>query len=160
MLGWRELRTHPHNPKPDAARAQAATNGSPHVWYLAHGWHLAMNDNKPLISDPVQAWKYGPVIQRLYREFKPYGNGAITSPAREGSSVPVIPDNAPEIPLLDKVWESYSTLTALQLSSLTHQKDSPWYKTWHDNDGKNEMGAIIPNDLIAEYYRGKLNAAT
>ncbi|MCC7437458.1 MAG: DUF4065 domain-containing protein [Armatimonadetes bacterium] len=33
--------------------------------YIAHGWHLGIM-GKPLISDEVQAWKYGPVIPKLY----------------------------------------------------------------------------------------------
>lgn len=31
--------------------------------YITHGWYLGFNE-EPLISDEIQAWKYGPVIQR------------------------------------------------------------------------------------------------
>jgi uncharacterized phage-associated protein len=125
--------------------------------YLAHGWNLGLS-SKPLITDSVQAWKYGPVIRSLYREFKEYGNSTITELATEDGNIPIVPENAPEILLLNKIWESYSPLSATQLSSLTHEKDSPWYKTWHENDGKSELGAIIPNDLIGDYYRDKTRA--
>ena len=37
MLGQHEPRKRPHNPQPDAARAQAATNGSPHPRVLNPG---------------------------------------------------------------------------------------------------------------------------
>jgi uncharacterized phage-associated protein len=30
--------------------------------YFAHGWYLALL-GKPLINEPVEAWKFGPVIQ-------------------------------------------------------------------------------------------------
>ena len=122
--------------------------------YLAHGWNLGIK-GKPLIADSVQAWKYGPVIQSLYREFKQYGNTAVTSLATDFDGVPQVPEGSPEIPLLDKIWEAYSPLTAMQLSSLTHEKGSPWHKTWHDDGGKEDMGAIIPNEVIRDYYSGK-----
>src|ERR1700722_8483585 len=48
--------------------------------YFAHGWCLALT-GRPLISDRVQAWQYGPVIPSIYHEFKYVGNGSISSPA-------------------------------------------------------------------------------
>jgi uncharacterized phage-associated protein len=122
--------------------------------YLAHGWNLGLN-NKPLIADSIQAWKYGPVIKSLYQEFKNYGNGTITGLATDFEAVPQVPDDSTEIPLLNKIWEAYSPLSAGQLSSLTHEQGSPWDQTWNDNGGKHEMGTIIPNDLIGAFYRGK-----
>ena len=50
--------------------------------YIAHGFSLAMLD-KPLIDprfDPVEAWKYGPVIPSVYHSFKQYKASPITEP--------------------------------------------------------------------------------
>lgn len=33
--------------------------------YIAHGWHLA-HKKSPLISEPVEAWPYGPVVPSVY----------------------------------------------------------------------------------------------
>lgn len=42
--------------------------------YISHGWHLALSDGKPLVSDEyVEAWPYGPVFPSVYHEFKHYG---------------------------------------------------------------------------------------
>ncbi|QLH42366.1 MAG: DUF4065 domain-containing protein [Coxiellaceae bacterium] len=46
--------------------------------YVAHGWSLALND-VPLIDEAVQAWKFGPVIESVYHEFKHFGNDVINS---------------------------------------------------------------------------------
>jgi uncharacterized phage-associated protein len=34
--------------------------------YFAQGWHLAYFD-VPLFEDPIEAWKYGPVVRPVYR---------------------------------------------------------------------------------------------
>src|SRR5437660_9090573 len=44
--------------------------------YIAHGWMLALYQ-RPLITDRIEAWKYGPVIPQLYQDMKVYGAGSI-----------------------------------------------------------------------------------
>ena len=44
--------------------------------YIAHGWHLGLYDSE-LIDEPVYAWKYGPVVQSIYQDFKWYGDNQI-----------------------------------------------------------------------------------
>ena len=41
--------------------------------YFAHGWHLAFL-SQPFILEDVEAWKYGPVVPELYRDFKKFGS--------------------------------------------------------------------------------------
>src|SRR5438093_6238406 len=86
--------------------------------YLAHGWHLALT-GKPLITEPIEAWKYGPVIASLYHVFKRYGNGNLPITAKVSTAV--LPDDPDLKKLLDKVWDSYGKYSAVQLSTLTHQ---------------------------------------
>ena len=38
--------------------------------YIAHGWMLGLYD-KPLISDEVEAWQYGPVIPKFIDSTRP-----------------------------------------------------------------------------------------
>ena len=45
--------------------------------YIAHGWNLAIND-RPLINDRVEAWRYGPVIPKIYQDLKQWGNTPVT----------------------------------------------------------------------------------
>jgi uncharacterized phage-associated protein len=125
--------------------------------YIAHGWHLALR-NSPLISETVQAWKYGPVIVSLYHGFKHLGNSSI-----DKSEADCLPENDMEpdtIALLEKVWAKYGGLTGTHLSALTHLGNTPWDIVWNRQGGKDQMCAEIPDELIQEFYQKKAEART
>lgn len=124
--------------------------------YLAHGWHLGLKE-VPLISEPVEAWKYGPVVPSLYHEFKRYGNRKIESIELNEDYEIVVPDGDNE-KFLDKIWEVYGKFSGVELSTITHQKGSPWYTIWEEENGKNYHGVEIPNDVIKYYYQQKVKA--
>jgi uncharacterized phage-associated protein len=125
--------------------------------YFAHGWFLALY-GRPLISQQVEAWDYGPVIRDLYGEFKNFGNSSITSQAMSWSARPLTMV-APTIPpsdretqsLLDRVWDVYKNLTSIQLSNLTHVEGSPW------KQARDQHKAIIEDDLIRNYFLAQMN---
>jgi len=123
--------------------------------YIAHCWSLALLD-KPLISEPIRAWKYGPVIESLYHGFKRFGNSPI--PLAEAESLPELDCDENTLMLLEKVWEKYGGLSGIHLSSLTHLPGSPWYKVWEEDGGKNMRYAIIPDDKIKGFYTEKIAA--
>ena len=127
--------------------------------YISHGWNLAFYDN-PLISELVQAWKYGPVVESIYHGFKRYGDDEISK--SELACLQNFPESfvANGVPLLEKVWEKYGAMSGLQLSSLTHQPGTPWDIVWNQGNGKNQIGAVISNDLIRGFYRKKLETKT
>jgi uncharacterized phage-associated protein len=123
--------------------------------YLAHAWHLAVK-GEPLLSEAVQAWKYGPVIASLYHTFLEFGIYPITRLAHKTdtgskSNFPTV-HSQDTIEVLDKVWEFYKPYSDSQLSSLTHKKNSPWEICWRNKE------PFIPNHLIQEHYINKLNA--
>ncbi len=116
--------------------------------YIAHGWYLALF-NKPLISDVVSAWQYGPVIPSLYQAFKSYGKRQIDSvfPTSENEIISEQDEN-----FLKKIWNDYGVLSGLQLSTITHMKDTPWFKVYNT---KYRNSDAIPNDIIKEHYSEK-----
>lgn len=127
--------------------------------YISHGWYLAITGNQ-LLTESVEAWKYGPVVPSVYHRFKGYGNSTVTSFAttinteKGGIIVPVVTD--PDVlQLLDKIWELYCNFSAVQLSTMTHMAGTPWYETWYLNGGKDGQGIPIPNNLIKSLYLKK-----
>jgi len=116
--------------------------------YLCHGWMLGIHA-RPLIWENVEAWKYGPVIPSVYHAYKKFGGGPI----------PIVPKDEPEgfdepeRDIMKQVWDAYGRFNGIQLSTITHEKNSPWDITFRDD----ARGVPIPNDLIADHF-GKLAA--
>jgi uncharacterized phage-associated protein len=124
--------------------------------YIAHGWHLGMY-NTELIDEAVCAWKYGPVIESIYHNFKGYGNCQITEFYRNEYGQIQIANGQIE-PFLQKVWDEYKDYSGVELSAMTHQKGTPWDIVWNQRGGKNLPNVIIPNNIIAEHYKQKINS--
>jgi uncharacterized phage-associated protein len=132
--------------------------------YFAHGWCLALKDS-PLITERIEAWRYGPVVRELYSAFRDAGSGPITHPAYEavirsgevGFYVPNIDEEGEDRrvdkvfakDLLEEIWKVYGDFSATQLSNLTHEPGTPWSQTWTAN----ETNTTISDELIKTYFR-------
>ena len=129
--------------------------------YYAHGWHLGLR-GKPLLNETLEAWRYGPVVPTIYREFRDFGADPIKRLATEFD--PHAPDfySAPEVDssdsfvrsLLARVWKVYGRRSAAVLSGLTHQEGSPWTLTRKRNPGL--LYAGIPNDLMRRHFEERV----
>ncbi len=126
--------------------------------YIAYGWHFAFF-NKPMLSETVEAWRWGPVFPVLYAEFKHYANKPITKPG-------IVPINdveeeekvtEPDLQeFLQAVWNSYKSYSPIELSARTHQEDTPWRKTIEKHSNYQHMfpsSLVISQDLIETYYK-------
>jgi uncharacterized phage-associated protein len=111
--------------------------------YLCHGWMLGLY-GRPLITDRIEAWTYGPVIPELYRLIKKYKSQPITEPL---DCDPAKFDEK-ELDLVTQVYKKYGRKSGIALSQLTHQPASPWSKVW-SLGSRNES---IPSDLIEDYF--------
>ena len=110
--------------------------------YISHGWMLGLLD-QPLISETVEAWRYGPVVRSVYRKYRKYrGNPIDQQGARHDEQL-----HAQQRNLIDQVFQGYGRYSGIQLSGLTHQPGTPWAIAWQH--GMN----IIPNELIQDHYR-------
>lgn len=132
--------------------------------YYAHGWHWGLYD-EPLLEEPIQAWKFGPVIPSVYREFKGAGSGPIYDRASriDWNKFEMIPYEIPKedkktIKFLNRIWEQYSPISAAKLSQRTHMPGTPWEITrkGYEND---ERHLIINDEVIYEYFKDLVKKA-
>ena len=122
--------------------------------YIAHGWHLAFKE-KPLLSEGVQAWKFGPVVPTVYHTYKEFGRNQIPrlKPVISIFDQP-IRDDSDEWKILKGVWNNYKHLTGANLSTMTHQSGTPWDTITKQHKGHPlPHNLIIPNDMIQKHYQ-------
>ncbi len=143
--------------------------------YIAHGWNLAVT-HSPLFDEPVQAWKYGPVIPSLFHEFKEFGGDPITklselvkfpdafgtgSDSFAGEIViekPFLDEGDKDrVELIDWVWSKYGAYSGSQLSKMTHEPGTPWSNAVADMKRIHPekswvLGWKIENDEIEKHF--------
>lgn len=120
--------------------------------YIAHGWNLALYD-VPLISDRIEAWKYGPVMPFLYSFLKGFNftkdDLVEDFLIEEASCIKPIHRE-----LLNKVYVKYNRISGEELTSLMHQEGTPWCKVWDNEAGKDNL---IEDADTKAYYLTQIN---
>lgn len=110
--------------------------------YIAHGFHLAFL-NKPLVKETIHAWQYGPVIPELYFRLK---TDRLDTYIHE-EEVSELNKSKEILNILEAVYSKYGKLSGMQLSILTHEKNTPWDTT------VNNFESEITNEIIKAYYK-------
>lgn len=119
--------------------------------YLAHGWSLFFLQRR-LISEPFQAWRYGPVVPTLYKEFQRFGGSPVNEPAQGDTPQPSYGLDEDTRSLLDAVWTRYKSLSPIQLSALTHEPGYAWDLARRTGSLAPWGGPIIPDELIQDEF--------
>lgn len=95
---------------------------------------------EPLFEDDFEAWKYGPVLKKVYYKYCIYGNFPIHVP-----DVPELPEEI--VQEVNPIIEELSALSTYDLANITHGKGSAWDCVYNKGDGLYET---IHKDLIAK----------
>ena len=129
------------------------------VLYFAHAWHLAKYE-KPLVGQPFEAWKYGPVNRVVYEQMKEMGSRPIdkklTSFDVESCQFGETQYHFDEelLKFLIDIFDYYAEFHPFSLSQLTHEKGSPWDIVWNEAETRAVPGMVIPDALIIKWFRG------
>ena len=118
--------------------------------YIAHGMYMALHDGKPLVSEKVRAWTYGPIFAEVFNETRMYGDRAIQNVPR-GQREMISYDvrlSPEETGVIDAVYKSYKYGSDTQLIALNHAVGTPWHDTWDGSEYKD-----IDNDLIFRFFQ-------
>jgi uncharacterized phage-associated protein len=116
---------------------------------------------KELFVDKIYAFKYGPVVDTVYKKYKKYGYKPIEKETEdiECKNISEMPaksrilfaeDGTEKILSIEKTLKKYGELTASQLVDLTHRENAPWSITpkssWLSY-------STIKLDTIKEYHK-------
>lgn len=120
--------------------------------FFAHGYHLAKYGT-PLVRENIKAWKFGPVVPKIYDDYVLYGSNNIidTSLSKYKDSsdqnLQKLDEQAKEA--IEYTWEATKDVSAIALSNWTHQAGSPWSQYYDAID----WGKTIKNESIQDYFQ-------
>lgn len=115
--------------------------------YYAQGYHLALY-GRPLFDAPIEAWTHGPVVPRVYREYKAYGSDPIPFP---DDGLPDVPDEQTR-DFLDEVYNTVGQFSAWKLRQMTHEEPP-----WRDADAAGGDSPEISHDAMRRYFETLVN---
>lgn len=117
--------------------------------YFAQGMCLSVYECS-LFEDPIIAWEHGPVVPKVYSEYKKYGRKYIPTNAntQKNKIVTIIENDPIASKVLNLVYENFAIYTAWQLREMTHEINSPWDSTVK----KQGLNSIVNNELIKDYF--------
>jgi len=110
------------------------------ILYYLQGFHLALF-NEVLFDEEIEAWKYGPVVSKVYNTFKVYGNNSIIVPGTNHSFDYL---NDKQKIFINKVYSYFRQYSPIKMMELTHE-ESPWLETY----GKSR---VIDNELLKVFF--------
>ncbi|OKY88305.1 MAG: hypothetical protein BHV59_06525 [Bifidobacterium sp. 56_9_plus] len=113
--------------------------------YYSQAWSLVW-DERPLFGEKFQAWANGPVCPELYARHR--GEFNVTPGEFRGD--PGVLDKS-QRDTVDAVLGYYGTLSAYELSTLTH-REAPWKDARGDIEPGQRSNNVISNASMAEYY--------
>jgi uncharacterized phage-associated protein len=114
--------------------------------YYAQGVHLAYTGNE-LFSDEIYAWDHGPVVPRVYDEYR--GKREIDFEPTEADLeiFDRVQSNEDTRNVLETVYQHYGKYSAWHLRNMTHE-ERPWKET-----PRNE---VISKDLIRDFFENEV----
>lgn len=119
--------------------------------YFAHGYHLAKY-GQSLVEEEFEAWKFGPVVQSIYQDYKLYGSDSIIGTGLISSGVKKLEEaelNEAAKDAVEYTWKLTKNLSASQLSKWSHRDGSPWAEVYEEGFVSNP----IKNETIQEYFK-------
>lgn len=125
------------------------------ILYLANGIYCKKRGDK-LIKEKFEAWDYGPVVRSVYATYRDCKGNNITEPINElihtsgfsftlSSNINVEDE---DLLIIKEAWDNAKNLSAFTLSAWSHNKNSPWDKTFNANP----KPVYISDEHIKEYF--------
>lgn len=113
------------------------------VLYFAQAYYLAKL-GRPLFSDKIEAWEYGPVVPNVYRKYKMHKSNPIIFEEDKSSLT------EEDKQVIQKIWNTFGGYSASRLVGITHAH-TPW------KDAYQTSSKIISRKALKKYYAPLLN---
>ena len=115
--------------------------------YYAQGWSLAWR-GEALFPETVEAWRWGPVVDAAYQDYKRHGMDEFERPESGDSEALTVE----ELGVVAAVVDRYGQLGQWELQQLTHE-DPAWLEAWGDRGPDDRGRQAIDLDLMVRTFR-------
>lgn len=125
------------------------------ILYFAACQYAKRSGGQVLLAEQFQPWKFGPVLQSVYGEFKTYGGQEIRRYAKDAEGRAFVIDEGanPDLAVtLDEVWAATKGRSAFNLSQITHAPESAWWHAWKSSAPYIDDQALV----LDSTYNGRL----
>ena len=107
------------------------------------------HEDRYLLNQQFQPWKFGPVLPSVYDEFKIFGSAPIKKYAKDADGRSTIIDES-QNPVfknvLDRVWLATRNIDAIRLSEISQAQGSAWWNSWMKYERYISEDAIIADN--------------
>lgn len=116
--------------------------------YYAQAWHLA-NFKKPLFEADFEAWVHGPVIPKLYQQYKERGSQPILTTKKLEDLKACF--DVKTLNFLRMVADAYISEGGYNLELMTHKED-PWITARRGFEPDEKCQVVISKNSMKEFY--------
>lgn len=113
-------------------------------------------EDRYLLNQQFQPWKFGPVLPSVYDEFRLFGSAPIKKYAKDADGRSTIIDESKNPvfkKVLDRVWLATRDIDAITLSEISHAEGSAWWNSWKEYERYISEDAIIADNT----YKSELS---
>ena len=118
---------------------------------------------KELFTDKIFAFKYGPVVESVYKKYKEYGYKPIEEETVNIDSIHIsempaksrilfAEDGTEKMMSIDKTLKTYGDVSASELVDLTHRENAPWAQS-SKNISKLKPYSLMKLDTIRDCHK-------
>ncbi len=120
--------------------------------YYVQGWYAATY-GRPLFNDQFEAWRHGPVVRSVWKEFGDFEHRAIpANTVRDPSTL-----DADTKAIIDSIWEGHKKYAAPALREMTH-REPPWLNARGGLPEDAYSENPIPFDSILQFFSTRADA--
>ena len=116
--------------------------------YYAQAFYLVNNNGDKLFDDDIQAWKYGPVVPKVYHEYKSCNSFPILFKDVKDKSFNFSNN---QLIFLDEFASEFFSFSATELVTRTHT-EQPWITAF-----KKGNNAVIDTNEMFSFYSQQIN---
>ncbi|WAC47649.1 DUF4065 domain-containing protein [Asticcacaulis sp. SL142] len=121
--------------------------------FFADGWSKAFDQT--LVNELPQVWRYGPVYRSLYDRLNVYGGQPIQKPVKPSpfSNNEGIIQRQQDADLVDWIWNRYGQYSGGDLSTMTHNRGTPWQVMAERYSYRVPTHLEIDNEIFKSYFK-------